>query len=297
MTRPWVKSWRPRPGSAFEQRVSSPAKCIFARLEKLVDDDGYALIADGDPIDALARLMGWPPGPSRRSFRRWVTELVDHGCLDLGPGTALLRNFDRWQGDRRSTEGRSKDRERSAEGQQKVEQSSTKGQSKVSQRSAEGLQKIELNPAESLGSGFSPIRSGEVDKREKRQEESDFVAPPAPSVAAQIGAIEAVLGRELCREARDSCALSRRTGEMADSVWLRTLRALEAFGAGHAQQAMRLFTEKHADGEKDERYLIGIARNESKRATNVRTRGQAPVQAHELFADEDPLEVLNREAS
>lgn len=123
------------------------------------------------------------------------------------------------------------------------------------------------------------------------------MAPEAPSIGAQIGAIEAVLGRELCQEARDACALSRRTGEMADSVWLRTLKLLTGFGAGHAQHAMRVFSEKHADGEKNEHYLVAIARNESKRATNVRARGQAPVQAHELFADEDPLEVLNREAS
>jgi hypothetical protein len=112
----------------------------------------------------------------------------------------------------------------------------------------------------------------------------------------QIAALEATLGVELCRDAREGCELSRRNGKMADSVWHRTLQALHKVGVDHAQAAIRVFVERYADGSRDERYLVGIARNEATRTKTARVRGLVAVQDHGLFADEDPVEFLNRKA-
>lgn len=93
----WVKAWRPRPGSAFEQQVSGPAKCVFYRLLALVDDDGLSMLGGADPIDGLARLLDWPSGPPRRSLARYIDELVKHRCIDLGRDAVMVRKFRQWQ--------------------------------------------------------------------------------------------------------------------------------------------------------------------------------------------------------
>lgn len=113
--RPWVRLYRPRPGSRFEASVSGPAKCVFARLLSLVDDDGVAALAPGDVHEAIARLLEWPAGPSRRSLRKLVDELLDHGCLVTGSADIRLPRFTDYQP--------SKVDQRSAKGPRKVAQS------------------------------------------------------------------------------------------------------------------------------------------------------------------------------
>jgi hypothetical protein len=72
---------------------------------------------------------------------------------------------------------------------------------------------------------------------------------------------------------------------MSDSVWRALLAKLEKLDAEHVAAAMRSFVEKHADGEKDERYLLGIARRLSK--AKPRTPQTLHAAPNSSFVDED----------
>ena len=105
-------------------------------------------------------------------------------------------------------------------------------------------------------------------------------AEPAPAtpVRQQVQEFENRYPAEVASAARDACELSRRSGKMSDSVWLTTLRRLAALEVGAVVEAMRTMSANHADGDKDEKYLIGIARRLSKRrAQGARSKTMAPV--------------------
>jgi hypothetical protein len=107
---------------------------------------------------------------------------------------------------------------------------------------------------------------------------------PTVDPADEIRSLESVYPPGLCSEARDGCALSRRNGRMADSVWLLTLRKLSAFPVAVSTGAMRVFVEKHADGDKGEAYLVAIARREaSSGRSGARKASVATPGTHELF--------------
>lgn len=103
--------------------------------------------------------------------------------------------------------------------------------------------------------------------------------PAAPSLGSEIRELEARYVHGLPAEAREAIALSRRNGKVADSVWLNTLRKLAAHPVDVAEFALRTFCEKHADGEKTEAYLVGIARQEARRRTAGGSLGTAPNRA------------------
>lgn len=90
-------------------------------------------------------------------------------------------------------------------------------------------------------------------------------SPSVPSASEKIPELEARYPDGLPGDARDACALSRKNGKLADSVWLRTLRKLDAYPVEASTHAMRVFVEKHADGEKREEYLVAIARREAEK--------------------------------
>ncbi len=151
------------------------------------------------------------------------------------------------------------------------------------------------NAADQIGRDL-PIRaaetclSGEVSpsfKEEKSEEiiEEKGEGAAAPPLSDRIDELEGRYAPGLAAEARAACALSRRNGKMADAVWLRTLEALAAHPTATAEHAMRTFCERYGDGEKDERYLIGIARGEAKRRTK---RGGRPMDRQEP-ARVDPI--------
>ena len=48
---------------------------------------------------------------------------------------------------------------------------------------------------------------------------------------------------------------------MADSVWLKVLETLSTYSVENVEASIQRFCERYADGEKDERYLLGILRN------------------------------------
>jgi hypothetical protein len=87
---------------------------------------------------------------------------------------------------------------------------------------------------------------------------------PALSASQRIEKLESRYGTEVAREARQACAMSRRNGKMRDTVWLAVLERLAKLPSDKVTRAMELFCERHADGQKDERYLEGIARGESR---------------------------------
>jgi hypothetical protein len=139
------------------------------------------------------------------------------------------------------------------------------------------------------------VLQSRVDKsrEEERREEPHDVAPAEPDApcsvppADEIRTLEARYPTGLCAEAREACALSRRGGKLADSVWLKLLRQLDAHPVERVAEGMRTFAERYADGEKDERYLLGIVRKGAKQTSQ--RKGVAPAAPHSLFeATYDP---------
>ena len=82
-----------------------------------------------------------------------------------------------------------------------------------------------------------------------------------PSLSSQIKSLESRYNTDIIAECRKACALSRRNGKMADSVWLKVLEKLSSYPIENVEASIRKFVERYADGEKDERYLLGILRN------------------------------------
>lgn len=119
---------------------------------------------------------------------------------------------------------------------------------------------------------------------ERSVEVPSSVLPSGPSVRKQIEILESTYPNGLPEQARLGCGLTRQNGKLADTVWLRTLQALAQTGV-HAIEAMRIYVEKYANGEKDERYLIGIARGLQRGGKNSHAPriGMIPPGKHEDF--------------
>lgn len=97
-----------------------------------------------------------------------------------------------------------------------------------------------------------------------RSEKRSSAAVPRVDFSAEVRALEERYPAEVVAQARQGCALSRRSGQMSDSRWLTTLKALAAHPQPAVVDAMQAFVERYADGQKDERYLIAMARNGAK---------------------------------
>jgi hypothetical protein len=132
---------------------------------------------------------------------------------------------------------------------------------------------------------------------EKGSDSGASPAPPSgPSVAEQVRGLEAAYPDTVTlHEARDACAMSRRNGRMADTVWLRTLQAMAEHPRDSVLRACRTFADKYSDGEKDERYLLGIVRSEAKGKRS--NKGPAPPSPASAFRHDDPDEVWGKEAA
>lgn len=105
------------------------------------------------------------------------------------------------------------------------------------------------------------------------------------SVAEQVrAALSRYAGSEdLLSEARAGCALSRRNGKLADTVWLRFLESAAQHPVEKVISACQIFCERYADGEKSEMYLLGIIRGEARGKRGK--RGNAAPAKHEQFQD------------
>jgi hypothetical protein len=105
-------------------------------------------------------------------------------------------------------------------------------------------------------------------------------SPSGPSEREQISALEARYPAGLPAQAREACALSRRNGKLADGVWLRTLQRLGTYSLEASAYALTEFTEKYADGEKREAYLLAIARRAHTSPTNTHPQRPGKTVAH-----------------
>lgn len=91
--------------------------------------------------------------------------------------------------------------------------------------------------------------------------------PTAPPVVERIRELESRYPAGLANEARQACASARRNGKMANSLWLATLETLSKHPLDLVTRSVRTFVERYADGQKDERYLLGIVRGEARAST------------------------------
>lgn len=121
------------------------------------------------------------------------------------------------------------------------------------------------------------------DKSKGSSVESAEADPPSVEPAVEIRALEARYPSGLCAEAREAVALSRKHGKVADSVWLATLRKLDAHPVAASTHALRVFVERYGDGDKGEAYLVAIARREAKGTTARNARGPARPATHAEF--------------
>ena len=125
-------------------------------------------------------------------------------------------------------------------------------------------------------------------------------ASDRPTVADRTARIAELEARyelpALLEDVKAGCALTRRTARIADSVWLRTLERLEKHDREAVVRAMRIYTDRYADGERGEQYLLGIVRGEERgrRSPVTAARGARPaLRSHAWFNEhgDDPDEV------
>lgn len=114
-------------------------------------------------------------------------------------------------------------------------------------------------------------------------------AEPAPQVRPSSADLESLIAESekgypggLARAARDACARSRSTGRMHPKVWLGVLTKLAGYPPSVVVAAMEVFVDRYSTGEHDEKYLIGIVRNESERAN--RKKGWHPPTTRDEYA-------------
>lgn len=106
--------------------------------------------------------------------------------------------------------------------------------------------------------------------------------PDEPTPEERIAELAKRYPAPLLASVHEACRLSRTTGRMAPSVWLATLERLALIDAGHVVASMQAFLAGD-HGPKGERYLVGIARNETKRGTAKPSAWRPPV-APEAYA-------------
>lgn len=68
----------------------------------------------------------------------------------------------------------------------------------------------------------------------------------------------------LLRDVHEALALTRRSGKMADAVWQVFLRKCGKHPVDVVERSMRVYLDRWADAEKDERYLLGIIHGEAR---------------------------------
>lgn len=111
-----------------------------------------------------------------------------------------------------------------------------------------------------LGSGSGPSDQG----RGAASAPASPSPPPVVPTRDRIAELERRYAIPLA-EVRTGCALRRRSGRMADTVWLSVLESLSRHPVAAVEAACRIYLDGHADGDKDERYLLGIVRREARR--------------------------------
>lgn len=259
--KPWIKLYREERGPFAQLPLMTRA--IAAEILKLTDDDGVIQLGGRDPAGAVFFALGAERN-ERRAIRRHIGLLIEDGYLSHDADEDVMRvtNFDRFQSKPKKRKKKPRETPLGFHGDSIGIPLKLHGDSM-------GIPN-EAKPAESLNSA-----PGEVDKEVEEEEEvevksvlTDTPASPAkpdePTVGEQIRELESAYPADLVADAREAVGLCRRNGKVADSVWLKTLERLAKLPSDASTRAMQTYVARYADGERDERYLVGIARREAK---------------------------------
>jgi hypothetical protein len=258
--RPWFAVWRSERGS-FGQ-LPLLARALFVEVLKLTDDNGVIDLAGREPAAAIAWALG-ADRSDRRALEKYIPMLIADGCLERDGDTLRAPSFARWQPQKKAPKPPKEEHEA-------VTTEPRCGRDAVAMVSRSHHQK-EAKSAEPLNSQKqSRVEESRVEETSStyvEEEGREGASAPAPSERIRELSVRYPAG--LLEEVHQGCALSRKSGRLADSVWLVTLERLAALPADAVLRAMRTFVERHADGDKSESYLVGIARGEAKRVNGA----------------------------
>ena len=246
-------------------------RAIAWEILRLADEQGQICLGHRSPVDAIAFMVGATKG-DRRMLRRAIDELAADGYLHVTDGHLAIRNFGKFQDKKRRRAG-------TPPAALPVAKRPRRGHGVATKGRRAGHEK-EPKPPKSLNTG--PV---EENKNKKRKEFSPASQDIPDSALAEVRRLESNLGSEFCSKLRSACALSRRTGTMADSVWTLTLQKLSKHDAAAVREAGEKFIERYADGDKDERYLLGMVRRHSTGSTAKRGGYARPASAAEFRSD------------
>lgn len=266
------------------KRLGWDGQCVLMAVLRKVDRAGTLDLGGIEPWEAVMLHIGCSEDVARRGVDAMLKPGLEVAKV-IG-GRLVLPNFIEAQECTKSDKLRSKElRERKARGDIELPGSpsqnvtvESRGVSAPTQSVSQPSQLDQTRPPASrdatprhsvpccaVPSSAVPCRAEDL---------RPAAAEPPPGV--RILELEARYREGVCAAARQACALSRRNGKMADSVWLTTLEALAAHETAHAEGALETFAARYADGEKDERYLLGICRGNAK---GGRTGGNASASA------------------
>lgn len=260
--KPWIKLYRLE--SARFQALPLMARAIYKQILIYVDDDGVIHLGGRTPEEAIARLAG-ADRSDRRMLAKHVPDLIKNGYLALDEDRLIAPKF----AERQESKKPRKNRERATT---------------VPRTNHDAATNVPRQCHETSTKSPEPLKTGQGDKEEDKDIEGDKnnthsdgaeVGAVEPTTGEQIKELESRYPSDLCADVREGIALCRRNGKVSDSVWLKTLRQLEAHPADAVVEAMRTYAGRYADGEKGEAYLVGIAR----RAAKGRTGVQMPLSA------------------
>jgi len=109
------------------------------------------------------------------------------------------------------------------------------------------------------------------------------------AISNEISLLKNKYNQKLIDSVFHAIALTRKTGKVANSILLAQLKSWERYSIEQVESAIRAYLDKDYAGQgKDEKYLMGIIRNQ-KPATNPGTTGDprlklfTPENEHELY--------------
>jgi len=154
--------------------------------------------------------------------------------------------------------------ERSAKRRAKTERQRRWREKKRAEEEAAAAARVDASTASTRDAAPIPTRPDPTTSSTEEVPSGSPEPASAPSPLDVIREHEERFGKDLARAARDAVGLSRKTGKIADTVWARTLAKLAGHGDRAAVDALRVFVERYADGDKGEGYLVAIARSMAK---------------------------------
>ena len=271
---PWIKLYT-RDTVEFKL-LPWQARCVLGLVMRKLDRAGVMDIGSYEPEQAISAMVDVP----LEVVSVGVDALLKAGTLEVVGSAVVCPNFIDAQTARQSDKARAK---ASRERRRDLAKGVTECDAPVTKRD----ETVTPRHTESHGVTNRIEESREEENRSDQINNLPDAPTGAPSIPEQIHSLQSRYVSGLVTDCRTSCALSRRSGKMSDSVWLQVLTKLSKHPVISVENAMRVFSDKYADGEKDERYLLGIVRGNAK---GNRSNGNGYVNAtpFEDFPDNEP---------